>query len=57
LAKSSACQAALVTYACKPTPLTGKFLLKDIPLLGLSFWTLADSLRAVERQVATTDAA
>ena len=27
-------------------PLTGEFLLKDIPLLGLSFWTLADSLRA-----------
>jgi reactive chlorine resistance protein C len=26
--------------------LTGRFLLKDIPLLGLSFWTLADSLRA-----------
>ena len=27
--------------------LTGEFLLKDIPLLGLSFWTLADALRAV----------
>jgi uncharacterized membrane protein YkgB len=26
--------------------LTGEFLLKDIPLLGLSFWTLADSMRA-----------
>jgi reactive chlorine resistance protein C len=26
--------------------LIGEFLLKDIPLLGLSFWTLADSLRA-----------
>jgi len=26
--------------------LTGEFLLKDIPLLGLSFWTLADSIRA-----------
>jgi reactive chlorine resistance protein C len=26
--------------------LLGEFLLKDIPLLGLSFWTLADSLRA-----------
>jgi reactive chlorine resistance protein C len=26
--------------------LTGEFLLKDIPLLGLSFWTLGDSLRA-----------
>ena len=24
----------------------GEFLLKDVPLLGLSFWTLADSLRA-----------
>lgn len=36
--------------------LIGEFLLKDIPLLGLSFWTLADSLRAVERQVVTADA-
>jgi reactive chlorine resistance protein C len=26
--------------------LTGEFLLKDIPLLGLSLWTLADALRA-----------
>jgi reactive chlorine resistance protein C len=26
--------------------LIGEFLLKDTPLLGLSFWTLADSLRA-----------
>lgn len=26
--------------------LLGEFLLKDIPLLGLSFWTLADSIRA-----------
>lgn len=26
--------------------LTGEFLLKDIPLLGLSLWTLADSMRA-----------
>jgi reactive chlorine resistance protein C len=26
--------------------LTGEFLLKDIPLLGLSFWTLADAIRA-----------
>jgi reactive chlorine resistance protein C len=24
----------------------GEFLLKDVPLLGLSFWTLGDSLRA-----------
>jgi reactive chlorine resistance protein C len=28
--------------------LVGEFLLKDIPLLGLSFWTLADSNRAVK---------
>jgi reactive chlorine resistance protein C len=27
--------------------LVGEFLLKDIPLLGLSFWTLADAIRAV----------
>jgi reactive chlorine resistance protein C len=27
--------------------LIGEFLLKDIPLLGLSFWTLTDSIRAV----------
>ncbi len=26
--------------------LTGEFLLKDIPLLGVSFWTLADAIRA-----------
>ncbi len=26
--------------------LIGEFLLKDVPLLGLSFWTLADSIRA-----------
>jgi uncharacterized membrane protein YkgB len=26
--------------------LIDEFLLKDVPLLGLSFWTLADSLRA-----------
>jgi uncharacterized membrane protein YkgB len=32
--------------------LTGEFLLKDIPLLGLSFWTLADSMRAVELRAA-----
>jgi uncharacterized membrane protein YkgB len=29
--------------------LTGEFLLKDVPLLGLSFWTLADALRAIRR--------
>jgi len=28
--------------------LTGEFLLKDIPLLGLSFWTLADAMRAAD---------
>ena len=28
--------------------LIGEFLLKDVPLLGLSFWTLADSIRAVK---------
>ena len=32
--------------------LTGEFLLKDIPLLGLSFWTLADSMRAVAQRAA-----
>ncbi|WP_101946578.1 YkgB family protein [Mycobacterium sp. 3519A] len=33
--------------------LTGEFLLKDIPLLGLSFWTLADSIRAARRRKTT----
>jgi uncharacterized membrane protein YkgB len=33
--------------------LLGEFLLKDIPLLGLSFWTLADSIRA-SRERSTT---
>ena len=28
--------------------LIGEFLLKDVPLLGLSFWTLADAIRAVK---------
>lgn len=28
--------------------LTGEFLLKDVPLLGLSFWTLTDSIRAAQ---------
>jgi reactive chlorine resistance protein C len=28
--------------------LTGEFLLKDIPLLGLSFWTLADGIKAAQ---------
>ena len=32
--------------------LIGEFLLKDIPLLGLSFWTLADSIRAVKARSA-----
>ncbi len=32
--------------------LTGEFLLKDIPLLGLSFWTRADSMRAVAQRAA-----
>lgn len=30
--------------------LTGEFLLKDIPLLGLSFWTLADAIRAAQHE-------
>jgi uncharacterized membrane protein YkgB len=30
--------------------LTGEFLLKDIPLRSLSFWILADAIRAVGRQ-------
>ena len=34
--------------------LTGEFLLKDMPLLGLSLWTLADSIRAARRR-ATAD--
>jgi reactive chlorine resistance protein C len=32
--------------------LLGEFLLKDIPLLGLSFWTLADSIRAARGSTA-----
>jgi uncharacterized membrane protein YkgB len=32
--------------------LIGEFLLKDVPLLGLSFWTLADSLRAARVRTA-----
>lgn len=32
--------------------LTGEFLLKDIPLLGLSLWTLADSIRATRLRAA-----
>ncbi len=30
--------------------LTGEFLLKDIPLLGLSLWTLADAVRSARRR-------
>jgi len=30
--------------------LLAEFLLKDIPLLGLSFWTLADAVRAANRR-------
>jgi uncharacterized membrane protein YkgB len=37
--------------------LTGEFLLKDVPLLGLSFWTLADAIRAVKRTAAVPAAA
>ena len=36
--------------------LTGEFLLKDVPLLGLSFWTLADSMRAVRGSGSCTNA-
>ncbi len=32
--------------------LTGEFLLKDIPLLSLSFLALADAMRAIGRQSA-----
>jgi len=31
--------------------LLGEFLLKDIPLLGLSFWTLGDAIRAANRSM------
>jgi uncharacterized membrane protein YkgB len=34
--------------------LIGEFLLKDVPLLGLSFWTLADSLRAARLRPAAS---
>jgi reactive chlorine resistance protein C len=34
--------------------LLGEFLLKDIPLLGLSFWTLADSIRAAQEHSTIT---
>jgi reactive chlorine resistance protein C len=30
--------------------LTGEFLLKDTPLLGLSFWTLADAIKSANRK-------
>ena len=35
--------------------LLAEFLLKDIPLLGLSFWTLADSMRAVQQRAAVIE--
>jgi uncharacterized membrane protein YkgB len=37
--------------------LTGEFLLKDVPLLGLSFWTLADAIRASRGSRSWTNAA
>ena len=33
---------------------TGQFLIKDVALLGLSVWTLADALRSVHRHHAAT---
>lgn len=30
--------------------LTGEFLLKDVPLLGVSFWTLSGAVKAVQRR-------
>jgi uncharacterized membrane protein YkgB len=36
--------------------LVGEFLLKDIPLLGLSFWTLADAARAARGRSASLEA-
>lgn len=35
--------------------LTGEFLLKDIPLLGLSFWTLGDAVKAAQQRKTPTD--
>jgi uncharacterized membrane protein YkgB len=35
--------------------LTGEFLLKDVPLLGLSFWSLADAIKAVHRRSSAAD--
>ena len=35
--------------------LIGEFLLKDIPLLGLSFWTLSDALKAVRKRSAPAE--
>ena len=34
--------------------LLGEFLLKDIPLLGVSFWTLADGIRAANQTTQTS---
>ncbi|OBJ23111.1 YkgB family protein [Mycobacterium colombiense] len=40
--------------------LTGEFLLKDVPLLGLSLWTLGDAIRATKtlavKQMCTSNA-
>lgn len=33
--------------------LTGEFLLKDVPLLGISLWTLVDAARAASRRAVT----
>jgi len=37
--------------------MTGRFLIKDVALLGLSVWILADRLPAVERPLTTSSAA
>ena len=35
--------------------LTGEFLLKDIPLLGLSFWTLSDSIKSARQRTTAAE--
>jgi uncharacterized membrane protein YkgB len=35
--------------------LTGEFLLKDVPLLGLSFWSFADAIKAFQRRSSAAD--
>jgi hypothetical protein len=35
--------------------LTAAVLLKDVPLLGLSFWSLADAIKAVQRRSSAAD--